>query len=110
MANLAAKTINIVTGVQVPITTAATAGGDSFDNDGRTMFIVKNGGGSPITVTFDSLVPSNYGTDVNVVGTVAAGQTWFFGPFDPARFNDANGRVGVAYSAVTSVTVDVCRI
>jgi hypothetical protein len=107
MANLAAKTVSGA-GVSVPITTTPAGGGDAFDNDGRTIFIAKTAG-TVITLTFDSLVPSNYGTDVNyVVATPATGNT-FIGPFDPSRFNDANGRVGVTYSAVTGLTVDVVR-
>jgi hypothetical protein len=109
MANLAAKTANSAAGVAVPITTAAAGGGDAFDNDGRTLFFAKNASGAPITVTFDSLVPSNYGTDVNGGGAVAAGETRAWGPFDPSRFNDVNNRVGVTYSGVTSLTVDVVR-
>lgn len=107
MANLAAKTASLA-GVQVPITTAPAAGGDAFDNDGRTLFVAKTTG-TAITLTFDSLVPSNYGTDVNAVVITPATGTVFIGPFDPARFNDANGRVGVTYSAVTGLTVDVVR-
>lgn len=113
MANITPKTSPIVgaaIGVSVPITTAASAGGDTFDNDGRTIIVVKNGSGAPITVTFDSLTPSNYGTDVNPAAAIPAGATYFFGPLDPNRFNDANGRVGVSYSGVTSLTVDSFRI
>jgi hypothetical protein len=108
MANLASKTVS-GTGVSVPITTTPAGGGDAFDNDGRTIFILKTTG-TVVTATFDSLVPSNYGTDVNYVAvTPATGQT-FCGPFDPARFNDVNGRVGVTYSVVTGLTVDVVRM
>jgi len=113
MANLTAITPTtagaVVTGATaVPVTTAA-GGGDSFDNDGRTVFIVKNASGGSITVTFNSLVQSNYGTDVDPVLTVAAGATLIAGPFDPVRYNDANGRVGVTYSGVTSLTVQAVR-
>lgn len=30
---------------------AAAGGGDAFPNDGHTLFVVRNGGGAPITVT-----------------------------------------------------------
>jgi len=105
MANIAAAAISQSPGTSVVPVTAASAGGDAFDNDGRTFFVVKNAGGAGITVTFDSLVLSNFGTDVNPAPTVAAGETRIFGTFDTTRFNDANGRVGVTYSSVTSVTV-----
>jgi hypothetical protein len=107
MANIAAKTSSLA-GVAVPITTTPSGGGDAFDNDGRTLFVAKTTG-TAITLTFDSLVPSNYGTDVNAVVVLGATATTFIGPFDPARFNDANGRVGVTYSAITGLTIDVVR-
>ena len=113
MANVTPKVspiVGTVTGVQVPITTAANAGGDTFDNDGRTIFVAKNASGGAITITFDSVTPSNQGTDVNPAASVPAGQTYFFGPFDPNRFNDVNGRVGVSYSGVTLLTIDAFRI
>lgn len=108
MANLTFKTSSLA-GVAVPISTTPAGGGDSFDNDGRTFVIFKTTG-TAITVTFDSLVLSNYGTDVNPTVALGATATTIVGPFDPARFNDANGRVGMTYTAVTGMTVDVVRI
>lgn len=107
MANIAAKTSSLA-GVAVPITTTPAGGGDSFDNDGRTLVLLKTTG-TVVTVTFDSLVPSNYGTDVNAVVVLGATATTVVGPFDPARFNDANGRVGMTYSVITGLTIDVVR-
>jgi hypothetical protein len=100
-----------------PVTHApvsANGGGDSFPNDGYTVFYVKNGGGAPITVTFDSpgfTAPSgSLAVDADYQVTVAAGAEKWIGPFtDKQRFNDANGRVAVAYSGVTSVTVQALR-
>lgn len=90
--------------------TAASAGGDTFQNDGSTFFKIINGGGASITVTF----PLN-GADVTraVDGqavtaksvSVAAGATVDVGPFPKASYDNSNGEVSVAYSAVTSVTV-----
>lgn len=89
-----------------PVSHAAAAG-DSFSNNGKTMVRVTNGGGSPITVTFDDPNSSLAGAtafnpDVGV--TVTNGQSRIIGPFVPARFNDTNGRVQLAWSATTSVT------
>lgn len=94
---------------------AAAGGGDSFPNDGYTIFRVINGGGSSINVTFDApgaVAPDQANTfDGDVVKAVANGATRYFGPFtDKARFNDVNGRVNVSYSAVTSVTVEAIRV
>jgi hypothetical protein len=83
---------------------AAAAGGDSFPNNGHTVFVANNPTGGAITVTFDdpgSQSPASaaaFNPDVAVV--VGAGQKRTIGPFPPFRFNDANGRVNVSYSAV----------
>lgn len=88
---------------------AAAAGGDVFANDGMTFFHVKNGSGADITVTFDSLVNSNYGTDVNPAVVVTAGEERMIGLFPKDRFNNASGQVAVSYSGVTSLTVAAIR-
>jgi len=93
-----------------PSPVAATAGGDSFDNTGNQQFMIANGGGGAVTVTFDAPNADNFGVTDNahdVAVSVGAGATRWFGPFPTNRFNDANGRVQVAYSGVTSVTVAV---
>ncbi len=84
---------------------AADAAGDSFPNDGRTTFHVKNSGTAAQTVTVASPTPSNYGTTHNVTVSVPAGGEVVIGPFDKRRFDNRLGRVGVSYSAVTGVTV-----
>lgn len=84
---------------------AATAGGDSFANDGNTSLRVKNGSASPITVTINSPTQCNMGFTHNVAVTVAAGAEQDIGPFPPSRFNDQYGNVNVTYSASASVTV-----
>lgn len=89
---------------------AAAGGGDTFviPTD-HTELRVKNGGGSPITVTLT--VPGN--TDYGVANpvltfTVAAGAEAACGPLPIARLtNPTTGVVNVGYSAVTSVTVAV---
>lgn len=104
MATLTVQTL-AATGSVVTFT-AAAGGGDEFANDGKTFFEVNNGGGAPITVTIVAESPCNQGTLHDVVGSVTNGTVKKFGPFDRQRFNDATtGRVGVTYSAVTSVTV-----
>ena len=93
---------------------AAAGGGDSFDNNGLVLFVVNNASGGAITVTFDDPGTPNPGNaqafnpDVQV--SVPAGARRTVGPFKPFRFNDANGRVNVAYSGVTSLTVMPLRI
>lgn len=93
---------------------AAAGGGDQFSNNGLCLLHVKNASGGSINVTIDDPNSVNPGSatsfNPDVVVAVGAGVEKLIGPFPPFRFNDANGMVQVAYSAVTSVTVSVVRL
>lgn len=95
-----------VSGV-APAFAAATVGGDTFSNDGSCQLHVKNGSAGSINVTVTSPNKCNQGFTHDVVQAVAAGETRVFGPFQPGRFNGANGKVTVTCSAVASVTLAV---
>lgn len=84
---------------------SAAGGGDTFANDGRTMFVIDNADASPMTVTFNSLVESSFGTDEDIAVVVAAGTRVIIGPFLISRFNTVGAVVGVSYTSVTAVTV-----
>lgn len=89
-----------------PTMQAAAAGGDTFV-PGATRFLrVTNGGGAGVTVTIDSVTPSNYGGDENVAVTVPAGGTREIGPLPDQRFGPS-GVGSITYSATASVTVGV---
>jgi hypothetical protein len=94
---------------------AASAGGETYSNEGVTLFFVNNGSGAPVNVTVASPgleAPSGPGVVFNAgcVYPCAAGQITVLGPFsDKARFDDPSGKVSVTYSAVTSVTVRPVR-
>lgn len=92
---------------------SANGGGDSFDNDGKVFFYIKNGGGAGITVTFDSPNTCNFNLSNNAAHdlavSVGAGAEKMIGPFPVPRFNDVNNRVQVTYSGVSSVTVAPIR-
>jgi len=88
-----------------PVFVLADKDGNSFTNDGKVILYIKNGGDSPVTVTIDSQHLCNYGFDHNVVVVIPATEERIIGPFRQDRFNDATGKVVVAYSGVTSVTV-----
>lgn len=94
----------ILTGL-TPSYDAAAAGGDEFVNSGRIFIHVKNGGGASIDVTVDSQTPCNQGVDHNAVVAVPAAGERMIGPFPKDRFNDTAGKVQIAYSGVTSVTI-----
>jgi len=80
----------------------ASAGGDTFANDGRTYIYVANDGASPITVTIDSPRACSYGFSHDVSFSAPAGERRQAGPFNPSRFGAV---VSVAYSGVTDVTI-----
>lgn len=88
-----------------PSFVAASVGGDEFINTGRVMLYVKNGGASAVDVTINSQTQCNYGFDHDVVVSIPAGGERIVGPFPKTRFDDANGKVQIAYSDVTSITV-----
>jgi hypothetical protein len=94
---------------------AASAGGDQFVNDGKTVLIVKNANGSASrTVTFD--VPntddfgvSGFGLDRAVV--VAGPSTRIIGPFPVRKFNTAVGAFIVfTYSSEADLTIQAVRV
>jgi len=103
-------------GIAPPTAVAAAGGGDNFTPDDRTFLIVKNAGGSPVTVTVvtPKTDPGGHAIADDVVSVPATtGERWI-GPFpaeyyaDPA--NTVPGNCGVTYSGVTSVTVAVVSL
>lgn len=98
-----------VDGVELALT-AAAGGGDEFANSGEVFFVMQNDDASSTTVTFvtQGTVQSLAVADVAV--TVPAGELHVAGPFNKSLFNDANGRVQVTYSSVTSLTVNPFRM
>jgi len=93
-----------------PSYAAASAAGDSFPNDGRTVIHVKNGDTVAHTVTIISATTCNQGFQHNIQVTVNAGTDKIIGPFAPKRFNNDQGQVSVTYDAVTAVTVAALQI
>jgi hypothetical protein len=115
---MAALTVqNIVEAGIVHTLASAAGGGDTFVNpeDQTTFFLIANGGGGSINVTFTSQqtnasVPGVGNVTLsNRVVAVANGTSRMIGPFPP-RFNNASGAVAVSYSGVTSVTVAAIRL
>lgn len=105
MANYQPQTPSL-TGLNLTMN-AAAGGGDSFENNGNVLLRVNNGSGAPITVTADGPRPDSFGITDNshdLALTIPAGENRIWGPFPTNRFNDANGRVQLAWSGVTTVT------
>ena len=95
-----------------PAYEAANAGGDEFTVGAKTYLHVKNGGGGSITVTVDSKVNCDQGSDHNSVTSVPAGGERIIGPFeDVQRWGDASSkRAAITYSGVTSVTIAALKL
>lgn len=100
----------VVLGGLTPSYGAAAAGGDEFVNSGREFFHAKNGAGVSQTVTVNSQAVCNQGFDHDAAVAIPAGQERMIGPFPKGRFDDANGKVQVTYSAVASLTVAAIRV
>jgi len=97
-----------------PTFAAASGGGDTLKGGDNTILIVRNAGGSPITVT----IPRYPATDSDGVATPAftvsvpatTGERWI-GPLNVSRYrNPATDNVEVSYSGVTSVTVAAVQV
>jgi|DEB19_MinimDraft_3_1074340.scaffolds.fasta_scaffold00464_5 hypothetical protein len=95
---------------------AAAGGGDVFPNDGKTIFVVNNGSGGSINVTFTAQTTSAEKpgmediTYSDKVVAVANGAIKMIGPFATGTYNNPSGQVAVSYSSATSVTVAAFRI
>lgn len=92
---------------------SAAGSGDTFVNTGNEVVVVKNGGGSPITVTVPIVATVDGQAVTDLTATVAAGATQLIGPFPPGIYNDtkvAGGNAALEYSGVTSVTVAVVKV
>lgn len=113
MATLTAQAISESGGVTF---TAASAGGDSWQNTGREVLVVQNDDAASKTVTVTAQKTSTrapgFGavTKANAQVTVAAGGVEVFGPFPTEAYNDANGAAQITYSDVTSLSVAVVRL
>lgn len=91
----------------VVITRNAVSASDTFENSGRTLIEVVNGGAGALTVTIpvSSTVDGLAVEDRTVAFT--AGQTKVLGPFPPGIYGST---VTLEFSATTSVTAAVIQV
>jgi hypothetical protein len=89
---------------------AANVDGNFFTNNGKSCMHIKNGSAVSITATLTSQKADNFGITHNEVVTVPATSEVVINYMSKKRFNDTNGYVQVAYSAITTVTVAVLRM
>jgi hypothetical protein len=98
--------------------TAASTGGDSFTNDGKTVVLFANTNASSRTLTIAANTITKQGigavaipsTTISLPNSTTNGGVCMAGPFPVDRFNDSNGRVNLSYDAVTGLTVAVVKI
>lgn len=108
MANHAAQVVSR-TGI-TPVYSAA-ASGDSCDTGETVILLVKNGGGSSITVTLEAQTGEGGLELENLVVTVPASTEMAIGPIIPSLFADpGTGHADITYSATTSVTVGCLQV
>jgi hypothetical protein len=92
----------------VALTFHNAAAADSFDNNGQTLLVLKNSSGGAITVTVDdpnSQLAAAQTFNPDVQRSIANGATSdVMGPFPPGRFNDANGRIQLAWGSTPGAT------
>ena len=107
MAEITAQTISR-TGLNTTYA-AAAGGGDEFVNNGDEFIHIKNGDGSPHTVTIVTAATVD-GLDVDDRAVaIPAGEERMIGPFAASTYNDANGNVQLTYDAVTSITIAIIK-
>ena len=98
------------TGLTPVFSAGDSANGHNFVNDGHQMIYVKNGGGSSINVTVNTVGKLAGLSLAAQVIAVPNAQERMFGPFDPTVFNQADGTVYIDLSGATSVTVGVFQV
>ncbi|MFJ2259473.1 hypothetical protein ACIOKD_14225 [Streptomyces sp. NPDC087844] len=109
MATLATQTIALA-GL-APTYSAAAGGGDKCEVGDRQFLHVKNGSGSPITVTLTATASVRGQAVGNVVVSVPASGERMIGPLSADLLqNVSDGLCGIGYSSATTVTVASLRI
>lgn len=101
----------------VPTFTAANVDGHGIINThGNVVLYVKNGGGSPITVTVQTPVTVEGLALPDLTVTVTNATEKIIGPFKKAVFNQnlsvpaIDDAIAVTFSAITSVTVAALKV
>lgn len=104
MATLVAQAVSR-TGLE-PSYDSAAAGGDDFANTGVEFLHVKNGSGSPITVTIVTTVTVDSLAVADLAVAIPAGEERMIGPF-PCRWYGSS--TDITYSDVTTLTIAVLQ-
>tara|TARA_Y100000310_G_scaffold303148_1_gene341204 strand:- start:160 stop:516 length:357 start_codon:yes stop_codon:yes gene_type:complete len=104
MGTLTASKI-VETGTTISAYSTSDSSGDVFVNTGVEFIQVQNNHGSAArTVTVAAVTTdisdASFGVlkKINVIKTIAAGQSAFIGPFPVSAYNNASGQVSITYS------------
>ena len=109
MATLATQVIALA-GLN-PTYASAAGGGDKCEVGDRNFLHVKNGAGSPVTVTLTSTAAVRGQSVSNVTVSVPAAGERMIGPLTSDLLRNASdGLCGIGYSSATSVTVASVRL
>lgn len=89
-----------------PAYQSASSGGDQYTPSSVTFIALKNGSGSPITLTVVTTA-TIYGQPIgNIAVPIAAGAEVFCGPFDPGEVQQPGSSLAnLTYSGVSNLTV-----
>jgi hypothetical protein len=80
---------------------AAVASTNQFANDGQTLLEVTLGA-TPCNLTVTG-ASCSHGRPLSNVIALSASKTYVLGPFPVNEFNDGNGKVQIAFSAITNI-------
>jgi len=86
---------------------AAAAGGDDFLNDGEKLLVIENDDVDSMDLTITTTKTVDGEAVADKVITIGAGERHLVGPFPPQVYNDGDGKVALAYTDETGVTVAV---
>lgn len=108
MATLVAQTMHR-SGIEATYD-AAAAGGDDFVNTEKQFIHIKNGSGADITLSI--ITPGTIDTCLitNRTVVIPAGEQRIIGLFPAQYYNDANGKVSLTYSDVTSLFIAILTL
>ncbi|WP_398470717.1 hypothetical protein [Tardiphaga sp.] len=105
-----------ITGVNANTGLQNATGVTYFDNDGKTLLMLRNNSAAAITATAvnqqSQICKDGYGCVPlsNVSFTVPSGTTVLAGPFPTGRWNTTKGTVGVSLSTPTGVSATGLRV
>lgn len=98
-------------GLKATYTSGDATDDHEFQNDRGDVFLhVLNGGASACVVDIITTYTAAGLALDDAGGSVPAGEDWFFGPFNPALFNQSTGLVNVDIDQDSSVTLAAIRM